>query len=280
MNHKLFSILLLAACPHAQAALIASWNQNELSGSLTDSTGGHAAGTPVGGVAYGQPGVPNGTYGSIVVANAGGTSIGYGPNSVDAWFVSGGDNNNPVLNVPATGSLTVMGWINPSAADIAGRGYRLVSTGSSDGNDRGWGFGLRMSDAAGTSATVQWTNYGILDINSSSFSLAVGTWYHIAATYNNGALNFYLNGNLLGGSTTNLFGNESANGRLVIGARLGGNDYDQTNGRLDGIQVYNEVLTASQIQAAAISSVSVPEPGALSLAALAAAGFVRRRRQA
>ncbi len=263
----------------ADAALIASWNQNQSSGGIVDSTGGHVTGTPVGTPAYGQPGVPNGTYGSIVVSNASGTSIGYGPNVSDTWFTIGTDNNNPVMNLPSTGSFTVMGWINPAAADVAGRAYRLVSTGSDGGADRGWGFGLRIADAASATATVRFTTYGIADNDSDAFSLAVGTWYHLAATYNNGAINYYLNGNLLGGSDTSVFGNEAANGRLTIGARIGGSDFDQTNGRLDGIQVYDNVLTAAQIQAAAIGAVSVPEPGVLALGALAAGGLVRRRRR-
>ena len=113
-----------------------SWRQDEASGPLIDSTGGHPAGTPTGSPTYGQPGVPNGTYGAINVTSAAGTAIEYGPSEVDEFFTIGTDNNNPVMNLPATGSFTVMGWVNP-AAPTAARTYRFLSTGSATGVDRG-----------------------------------------------------------------------------------------------------------------------------------------------
>ncbi|HEX2751353.1 MAG TPA: LamG domain-containing protein [Verrucomicrobiales bacterium] len=280
MNSKLFSSALLVFTVPAHAALIASWDQNESSGNLIDSTGGHPAAVPVGTNAYSQPGVPNGTYGSIVVAGATGTSIGYGPSIVDSFFTSGSDNNNPVMNIPNTGSFTVMSWINPTAGDIAGRSYRPLSTGSAGGADRGWGVALRLGNADGTNATIRFTSYGLADNDSDPFTAVIGSWVHIAATYNNGAINYYLNGNLLTGGDTSVFGDEGVAARLTIGGRLGGNDADQVSGRLDGVRVYNEVLTAAQIQAAALASVSaVPEPSSLALAAAAATGLLRRRRK-
>src|SRR4051794_19359132 len=94
------------AVPSANAALIGSWRQDEASGNLIDSTGGHPPGVPTGTPSYGQAGVPNGTYGAINVTNAAGTSIGYGPSEVDEFFTIGNDNNNPVMNLPATGAFT------------------------------------------------------------------------------------------------------------------------------------------------------------------------------
>ena len=276
----------LLTIPAAQAALIASWSQNELSGNLIDETGNHPAGVlaSTGSVNYAQPGVPNGTYGAITLSTAGGTSIGYGPNASDDYFIVGGDNNNPVMNIPRTGAFTVMAWINPNAPDI-GRTYRPISTGSSTGADRGWGFGLRLNDTAGTSAAIRFTTYGIADNDSSLFSVTFGQWVHVAATYNNGAIDYYLNGNLLGGSDVSLFGDEGVNSRLTIGGRLGnlvggtgGNDGDQVNGFLDGVRVYDTVLSAADIQNAAIAS-AVPEPTVTaSLAGLLAGLMLRRRR--
>jgi hypothetical protein len=88
---------------------------------------------------------------------------------------------------------------------------------------------------------------------------------HIAATYNNGAINYFLNGNPVG-SSNSVFGNESALGRLVIGGRFGGNDVDQMNGLIDGVQIYDHVLSAEEIRIAAAES--VPEPSTFALAAL------------
>jgi MYXO-CTERM domain-containing protein len=278
MRLKAVFMSLLTGCLPCHAALIAAWNQDELSGNLIDSAGGHAPATPApaASVVYGQPGVPAGTYGSIVVTSAAGTSIDYGPNLSDDFFISGTDNNNPVLNMDAASAFTVMSWINPNMPDLV-RSYRPVSTGSGAGVDRGWGLALRFGDTAGTATSIRFTTYGIADNDSDPFTVIFGEWIHIAATYDNGAINYYLNGNLLGGSDASVFGNEGAPARLTIGGRLGGNDSDQTNGRLDGIRVYNELMDAAQIQAAAAASV-IPEPSGLALAALAAAGLMRRRR--
>jgi hypothetical protein len=266
MKKLLLLLLVLSSLP-LQAAVIGSWAQDDASGDLVDSTGNHPAGTPVGSPTFGQAGVPNGTYGSISVSGASGTAIEYGPSSADEYFVVGTDNNNPVMNLDRTAAFTVMGWINPFAP-TANSTYRIISTGSAAGVDRGWGFGLRLNGLDGTGSTLRFTTYGIADNDSDPFSINFNEWIHMAATYNNGAINYFLNGVALGGSDTSLFGNESVNGRLVIGGRLGGNDVDQANGLLDGIRVYDELFSATQIQEAA--ALSVPEPSAFILGAVGA----------
>jgi hypothetical protein len=262
----------------ADAALIGAWRQDEASGNLIDSTGGHPAGVPTGTPSYGQAGVANGTYGAINVTNAAGNSIEYGPSDVDEFFTVGTDNNNPVMNLDRAGAFTVMGWVNPAAPAAAGRTYRFLSTGSAAGADRGWGFGLRLNNITGAGSAIRFTNYGVADNDSSAFDVTFGNWVHIAATYNNGQINYFLNGNALDADTS-LFGNDGAPARLVIGGRLGGNDTDQMNGRVDGVQVYNEVLTADQIRQAAAASVSVPEPSAVFMLGVASClALVRRQR--
>jgi len=276
---KAWLLLLVAlGCLPARAAQIGFWAQNEASGNLIDSTGNHPAGIPTGSPTFGQPGVPNGTYGSINVVNAAGTSIGYGPSSLDSFFTIGTDNNNPVMTLDATGAFTIMGWLNPNAPTAAST-YRFLSTGSATGTDRGWGFGLRLANTAGTGSSLRFTTYGIADNDSSLFDVTFGSWIHMAVTYNNGTISYFLNGNALD-SDTSVFGNEGAAGRLVIGGRLGGNDVDQANGLVDGVQVYNELLSVAQIQSAAAASVSVPEPSTILLGALAGLCLLGLRRRA
>lgn len=273
---KLLLLFLVVGSLPLQAAVIGSWAQDEASGDLIDSTGNHPAGTPAGSPTYGQAGVPNGTYGSISVSGATGTSIEYGPSNSDEFFNVGTDNNNPILNLNATGAFTVMGWINPFAPTAMST-YRIISTGSAAGADRGWGFGLRLNALDGAGSTLRFTTYGIADNDSDPFSINFNEWIHMAATYNNGAISYFLNGTALGGSDTSLFGNESANGRLVIGGRFGGNDVDQANGRLDGIRVYDELFSATQIQDAA--ALSVPEPSTFILGAVGAFCLLLWRRR-
>lgn len=272
----LLCLPVLAVAVPAQGALIASWSLDELSGNISDATGNNPAGTPTGAPDYGQPGVPNGTYGSITVANARGTSIGFGPSTEDDFFVLGDSNVNAVLGLDRTGTFTVMSWINPLAPDMA-RTYRPISTGGAAGGAGGWGLGLRLNNVDGTGSAIRFTSYAVADNDSDLFDVAFGEWIHIAVTYNNGAIDYYLNGNLLGGSDNSLFNDDTGDARLTIGSRLGGNDADQKNGLLDGIRVYDTVLTAAEIRAAAAASV-VPEPAATALCALGLSTLFRRRR--
>jgi hypothetical protein len=280
MNWKLFLLAASLGAMRADATIVANWNQDELSGSIIDSTGNHPDGIPTGTPTYGLPGVPNGSYGALTITNAAGTAIEYGPTAVDEFFNVGTDNNNPVLNLDTTGSFTVMAWLNPYAlASATPRSYKVLSTGSAGGSDRGWGFALRLTQVDGTSTSIRFTGFGIADNDSLTFNLTFGTWIHVAASYNNGLITYFLNGNMLDMDTSS-FGNESVNGRLVVGSRLGGNDSDQMNGQIDGIRVYNEVLTEGQIRQAAVESVSaIPEPSAALIGLLGTFGIVCRRRR-
>jgi len=269
-------LVLALAAPSVQAQ-IGVWNQDETAGNLIDATGGHPPGVPTGSPVYGQPGVPSGTYGSLVVTAPLGTSIEYGPSTSDEFFTIGTNNNNPALNLDRTGAFTIMGWLNPATPTLAASTYRFFSTGSGAGADRGWAIGLRLNGMTGANSAIRFTTYGIADNDSSAFNVNFGQWQHIAATYNNGVINYFLNGNALD-SDTSLFGNELAAARLVIGGRLGGSDTDQANGLLDGIRLYNGVLSLPEIQQAAVASVSIPEPSSFVLAALAGIALAWRRR--
>jgi hypothetical protein len=268
-------LIVAFAASSADAALVGFWKNDEASGPLIDSTGGHPPGVATGTPTYGLPGVPNGTYGAITVTGAFGTAIEYGPSNVDEFFTIGTDNNNPVMNLDPTGAFTVMGWVNPLAPTAAST-YRFLSTGSGAGGDRGWGIGLRVLDASGFGSSIRFTTYGIADNDSATFDVSFGTWVHVAATYNNGAIDYFLNGNALD-SDTSSFGIDTAAARLVVGGRLGANDVDQMNGDIDGVQVYDQVLSAAQIRQAAVGSV-VPEPSAVILSLVGVLGFMRRRR--
>ena len=230
---------------------------------------------------YGQAGVPNGTYGSIAVTNASGTSIGFGPSTQDTLFVAGTGNNNPILNLAPTGSYTAMGWINPAAIVLTTQfTNRLVATGTATGTDFGWSMGLAYNPSTSPNWTVRYTAFGVADKDSTTFSINTGEWYHIATTYDNGSTTMFLNGNLLNThANTALFKDETAAGRLVIGGRLGGNDRDQANGLLDGLRVYNRVLTIEELREAAALSVSpIPEPTVTLLGVLTATLLFRRKR--
>ncbi len=273
-----FAVPLLTA-PLCSAALVASWALDETAGNIVDQLGGTPPGVATGSPVYGKPGVPNGTYGAITITEAGGTSIGFGPSNEDVFFTLGADNNNPVMNLSSSGQLTVMAWVKADPPTVSGAStYRFLSTGSHEGPGRGWGVGLRYSDLAGTNASLRWTNYGVADTDSAVFTATPGDWLHLAVTYDNGAINYFVNGVLTGSQVNSRFGDESDAGRLVIGGRVGGHDMDQMNGSVDGIRVYDSVLSLDDIRAAAVASVSIPEPSLAALCLLGGGLLLRRRR--
>jgi len=281
MNWRILIAAALIAGPNANAALVAAWNQDEFAGPIIDSTGNHPEGLPSGFPVYSMAGVPNGSYGAINVSNAFGTSIEYGPSLEDDFFIVGDNNVNPVMNLDGGGAFTVMGWVNPQAlpAGSPARSYKVLSTGSGAGADRGWGLALRLTTTGGENSSIRFTSFGIADNDSQTFTVAYGSWIHLAVTYNAGQITYFLNGVMLD-SDTSVFGPDTINSRLVVGSRLGGNDSDQMAGQLDGIRVYDQILSATEIQQAAAESVSaVPEPSVTMLALGGVAVLLRRSRR-
>ncbi|HET6410218.1 MAG TPA: LamG domain-containing protein [Chthoniobacteraceae bacterium] len=268
----------------ASASLVGWWKQDDLGGNnIVDSTGQNPEAVPLGTPVYATEGVPNGMYGAISVTSAVGTSIGYGPSTIDAQFITGIDNNNPVMNIDQTAQLTVMGWLRPATPELTtSHTYRMISTGSGAGGDFGWGLGLRLTSTGGILVPfARFTAYGVIDKDMAiPNGIVYEQWIHLAATYDNGVTSLYLNGEFLGTHLDlRLFGNDSANNRLVIGGRLGGSNNEQTNGLIDGLRVYDSVLTADEIRTAAVESVSVPEPstGILGLLGISSLGVRRRQ---
>ena len=284
MKFTWFLSLILLGNYSAPAAIVGWWKQDEPDGSnVFDATGQNPEAVPVGTPVYNNPGVPNGFYGGITVTNAIGTSIGYGPSTVDALFVTGMDNNNAVMNIDQTARVTIMGWLRPATPELSNsHTYRMISTGSSLGGDFGWGLGLRLTNVGGILVPfARFTAYGVVDKDIEiAGGIVYDQWIHLAATYDNGVTTLYFNGELLGTHANGaLFNNDSMSNRLVFGGRLGGSNNEQANGLIDGLRVYDEVLTLDQIRLAAAESVSVPEPGAafLGLIGLSLCGCKRRR---
>lgn len=80
---------------------------------------------------------------------------------------------------------------------------------------------------------------------SSSTSLSLNTWYHIACTYNGAKLRIYVNGVEDSSADTSLVPNyDSAN--LYIGADSGNTQY--LNGCLNDVRIYDHCLSAKEVK--------------------------------
>ena len=78
-------------------------------------------------------------------------------------------------------------------------------------------------------------------------SVTPGSWQHVVAIYDNGAMRFYYNGNEY---TTNLTeGNHSSSGKFTIGANQAHSNHNHYKGQIDEVAVWNEALTSAEITA-------------------------------
>lgn len=239
---------------------IGDWKMNEGSGNLIDSTGNHAPGVPTGVPTYLAPGVPRGTYGSINLTTPAGSSIYYGPSTVDRFFNISSSSPNAVMNLDPTDCFTVMGWINPvplgTSRPVVGR-HTMISTGGAADADGGWGLGLSVTSTSGQGSRIRFTPYGKPALESDAFTLPANGFVHVAVTYRSGDISYFLNGTAIGGSTSVVqFNARSSEARMTIGGRLGGSNVEQVSGLVDGLRVYAELLSAPQIRTAAYNSVS------------------------
>ena len=120
---------------------------------------------------------------------------------------SGGENQ--FLSIPdasqtgldITGDFTIEAWIKPET--ISSSSNIITSKFEDDsGNNRAWMFGIY--DSAGTKklwlrVSSDGTGAGS-ELEEVTVSIATGTWYHVATTYDNaGTVKFYLDGTQVGG---------------------------------------------------------------------------------
>lgn len=140
-----------------------------------------------------------------------------------------------------TSGMTVMAWIRPLSVG------RIVDK---DNNGYGWFLTLKST------STIQFRG-SVFSVSSSirtsTSSIVLNTWQHVVATWDGSAtganIHLYLNGVLVDGTAVNGSGavNSDAATPLTIGNRpidLGAS-YD---GAIDEVQIYNRVLSATEIQ--------------------------------
>ena len=182
------------------------------------------------------------------------------------------DGVNDHITVNASGDLepspeiSVAMWIKATA----GGGIKLLmdsSHGSSNGN---FGWAIQMTNAGAVG--LAYGNGSSFPAIDSTTIIGDGTFHHFATTLDGTDMRIYVDGVLE--ATSSYSGTPMGTGQQIrLGRHFSLNR--QYNGLLDDVRIYNHALSGSEV----LGLTSVPEPGALSLLVLAAAGMVARRRR-
>jgi hypothetical protein len=220
MQLRLFSgglAAFLLMSVSVRAGLVAYWPFNDAATLGNDPAGGTVL-TSNGGAAY----TASGKFGGAVTLN--GTS----------QFLSGTVNNLPTGNSAYTQSA----WIKPTL--LGGRG--IV----------GWGnFGatrqvnaLRLFDSGNGFRHYWWG--ADLDATGLTTTLNNGSWHHVATTWDGTTRRIFLNGVQVAQDTP------GANGATAANFRIGStNNGEFFSGAIDDVALYNNALTATEVQSLA-----------------------------
>ena len=255
----LFATTLAASLP-AGAGVIAWW---PLDNDANDASGNGHNGSVVGGtVNFGQAGANAATGFSASFPDQGHIDVPYAAAL------------NPGTQAPGgSGSFTIALWANSSSNG----GFNSPFTAREDNgasvngpiiynnNGGNWSYWAGNNGPSG-----QWNA-----INGPAVPL--NTWQHVAVTYDSSTQtrNMFVDGVEVLTANLGVSPNALRNIHIGSGQDDGRNFY--WNGQIDDVIMYDEALSAAQIQN--VMTNSVPEPSGTGLMILAAFGFVLRRRR-
>ncbi|HZQ45569.1 MAG TPA: LamG domain-containing protein [Verrucomicrobiae bacterium] len=172
------------------------------------------------------------------------------------------DGTNGTVVVPdspslrLTNELTIEAWINTTSTNII---QAIVSKVSIESGDHGYQFVLVGNELVGqfNGPGQPWPSYLV----RCPVSISLGTWNHVAWTYDQSAMALYLNGDVIL--------------RTIIGPRTiavtrsnlrisGADDHDFFRGQVDEPCIYNRALSSAEIKAiynAGMAGKCLPEGG-------------------
>ncbi len=185
--------------------------------------------------------------------------------------------NDASVQFSGTPTMSVFGWVNLSGeATYIGIDKYNSQGGSPGGANIGWY--LAFADTGGNTVVRAGFGNGVETKIDAATDISDGDWHHVGWTWDGSNVDIYVDGALdfSQSYTSSIIDNGQA---LSFAKRidLSTNIYA---GLMDDIRIYDNVLSLSDISALFNQSVSLPEPGTLSLLAIGFAGiaWVRRRK--
>jgi hypothetical protein len=210
-------------------APVAYWRLDESSGTTVADLPGTSDGSLTGGVLVGQAGALAEANRSMRFDGVDG-SLAVVPNS------------NALLTLNGASALTVESWINPQT-QIMPSGFRMFYTFPGQP-----GSYLGVYNSGGVMRViVALVINGVQRAIGAGPAIAVGSWYHVVATYDGAALTLYVNGTAVG-QLTGLSGpvNVGGSGVLLGGYAVTGGNWN-FDGFVDEAAIYPQALTPAQV---------------------------------
>lgn len=140
----------------------------------------------------------------------------------------------PNIVNPSSTNFTAMAWVNLDTE----RGSYQVILQQEGGSGRTW-LGRKSNDTL-------YTFIGSSELTSST-SLALNTWYHVAVVKNGSTITLYINGQGAGSATRTA--ESETSGMLVGKHKAPSTTLEEWDGKIDQVRLYNSALSQSQIGA-------------------------------
>lgn len=149
------------------------------------------------------------------------------------------------FSVNAQGPHTIIGWLNANSGTWSTNTRSMIGLYSSSNINGGAGCASQIGARAGNANVVVWDWGAIILVQSTGFTPVVGTFFHVAFTYDGTTARLYINGVLNNSAVvaklTGTFNMVFVNGYIFGGTA------ESSPFIVDGLMAFQRALTANEI---------------------------------